>query len=165
MPPDPLDSAFETPAESPGFLLWQVTNLWQRRQRAALKEANLTHVQFVLLASLTWLTRAGAEVSQVHLAQHAQVDVMMTSQVARTLVEKGLIARTPHPRDTRANLLQPTALGQQVARQAIRVVEQVDREFFAALSDNDALAGFTRALRRLLEPDEPVAHQDDVHRS
>lgn len=165
MPPDPLDSAFKTPAESPGFLLWQVTNLWQRRQRAALKEVDLTHVQFVLLASLTWLTRAGAEVSQVQLAQSAQVDVMMTSQITRTLAEKGLITRAAHPRDTRANLLQTTARGQQVARRAIRLVEGVDREFFAVLSDNDAMAGFTRGLRRLLGADEPVARHDDGHRS
>ena len=43
--------------ESPGLLLWQVTNRWQAAQRAALKPFELTHVQFVLLASLTWLRR------------------------------------------------------------------------------------------------------------
>ncbi len=158
MPPDPFDSAYDAPSESPGFLLWQVTNLWQRRQRAVLKEVNLTHVQFVLLAALTWLTHEGAEmsgVSQVQLARHAQVDVMMTSQVVRVLAEKGLIERIPHPRDTRANLLQVTSPGQEMARRAIRLVERVDQEFFAALDGN--LAHFTRELQALLRADEPAA--------
>ncbi len=160
MPPDPFDSAYDTPAESPGFLLWQVTNLWQRRQRAVLKEVNLTHVQFVLLAALAWLTHEGAEmsgVSQVQLARHAQVDVMMTSQVVRVLAEKGLIERIPHPRDTRANLLQVTSPGQDMARRAIRLVERVDQEFFASLDDD--IAHFTRELRGLLPADEPAARE------
>lgn len=158
MPPDPLDSAYDTPSESPGFLLWQVTNLWQRRQRAALKEVHLTHVQFVLLAALTWLTHEGTElsgVSQVRLAQHAQVDVMMTSQVVRVLAEKGLVERIPHPRDTRANLVQVTSQGQDMARRAIRLVERVDQEFFAAM--DGGIAHFTRELRALLQADEPAA--------
>ncbi len=158
MPPDPFDSAYDTPSESPGFLLWQVTNRWQRRQRAALKEVHLTHVQFVLLAALTWLTHQGADmagVSQVQLARQAGVDVMMTSQVVRVLAEKGLVERIPHPRDTRANLVQVTSPGQDLARRAIRLVERVDQEFFAAL-DGD-IAYFTRELRALLRADEPAA--------
>jgi len=156
--PDPFDSAYDTPAESPGFLLWQVTNLWQRQQRAVLKEVDLTHVQFVLLAVLTWLTREGSEisgVSQAQLAQHAQVDVMMTSQVVRTLEDKGLLKRAPHPRDARANLLQVTSRGRDVAGRSIHLVERTDREFFAALEDD--IAHFTRELRSLLRTEEPTA--------
>ena len=43
------------PERSPGFLLWRVTLAWQRRIRAALAHHELTHVQFVVLASLWWL--------------------------------------------------------------------------------------------------------------
>jgi hypothetical protein len=39
-------------AGSPGLLLWRATLRWQRRIVAALKPLGLTHVQFVLLASL-----------------------------------------------------------------------------------------------------------------
>ena len=46
-----LDTAFATPEESTGLLLWQVTNRWQAAQRAALQPFGLTHVQFVLTAS------------------------------------------------------------------------------------------------------------------
>ena len=32
------DISFDYPDKSPGFLLWQVTNLWQKIQRKALSE-------------------------------------------------------------------------------------------------------------------------------
>ena len=69
------------------MLLWQVTNRWQAAQRAALKPYGLTHVQFVVLASLTWLAADGP-VTQKALADHAALDPMMTSQVLRTLEEQ-----------------------------------------------------------------------------
>ena len=49
------DFIFEKPEESTGFLLWQVTNLWQREIKKALEKYGLTHSQFVLLASMYWL--------------------------------------------------------------------------------------------------------------
>ena len=48
---------FESPDDSPGFLLWQVTNLWQRRIRAALEPLGLTHVQFVFVAGAITCSR------------------------------------------------------------------------------------------------------------
>ena len=46
------------PGDSPGFLLWKVSNAWQRQIRAALQPFSLTHSQFVVLATATWF---GAE--------------------------------------------------------------------------------------------------------
>ncbi len=46
-----LRTRFASADQSPGLLLWQVTNRWQAAQRAALAPLGLTHVQFVLLAS------------------------------------------------------------------------------------------------------------------
>src|SRR3954469_2227589 len=91
----------ESADASPGLVLWQLTNRWQAAQRAALKPFGLTHVQFVLLASLTWLD-ADEPVTQRRLADHAATDPMMTSQVIRVLAERGLVLRTPHPDDARA---------------------------------------------------------------
>ena len=74
------------PDSSPGFLLWRTTLRWQRAVAAALKPLGLTHVQFVLLASVWWLTeqaRTPADLpSQAQVAAHAAVDVMMTSSAA-----------------------------------------------------------------------------------
>src|SRR4051794_3311958 len=65
-----LATEFAGPDESPGFLLWQVTNRWQQAQRATLKAHDLTHVQFVLLATLSWQAADGP-VTQKQLADAA----------------------------------------------------------------------------------------------
>lgn len=141
-----LKSQFETPDDSPGFMLWRVSNLWQRHIRAALEPLGLTHVQFVLLASLAWLTKEGHALTQVQLANHTGIDVMMTSQVVRTLQTKGLLLRNPKPTDSRAFELMPTARGLEFATEAMQVVEQADQAFFAQLSQPKA---FVKGLQEL----------------
>jgi DNA-binding MarR family transcriptional regulator len=125
-----LETRFDRAEESPGLLLWQVTNRWQAAQRAALAPLGLTHVQFVLLASLVWLAAGDRPVTQKDLADHAATDPMMTSQVLRTLEAKGLVRREPHPLDGRAKSLTPTGAGVDLANRAITVVEACDEKFF-----------------------------------
>jgi DNA-binding MarR family transcriptional regulator len=131
----PLATEFSDAEDSPGLLLWQVTNTWQAAQRAALKPYGLTHVQFVLLASLVWL-HADGPVSQKQLADHAAADAMMTSQVLRTLEERDLVRREPHPSDRRAKALAATEAGRELVNRAIVAVEACDREFFGAVGDD-----------------------------
>lgn len=141
-----LATAFASAEESTGLLLWQVTNRWQAAQRAALKAFGLTHVQFVLLASLTWLAADGP-VTQRQLADHAATDPMMTSQVLRGLEQRGLVKRLPHPSDGRARALAVTSAGRALANQAVVAAEACDAAFFATLGDETA--AFTRALAKL----------------
>ena len=143
------DEIFEVESanDSPGFLFWQVSSMWQRQINAGLKQFGLTHAQFVLLASLTWLVGDANPITQVELAHHAKMDVMMTSNVLRTLEEKGLLLRNPHPTDTRAKSLAVTEQGLVLARQAVRVVEEIDRAFFHSLGT--ALPDFTGQLLKL----------------
>jgi DNA-binding MarR family transcriptional regulator len=135
--------------DSPGFLLWQVTNRWQAAQRAALKPLGLTHVQFVLLASLTWLD-SGGPVSQRQLAEHAATDPMMTSQVLRTLEARSLVQRTAHPTDGRAWSLNVSTKGRALANRAVVAVESCDDAFFAPLGARTV--ELTRTLARLARP-------------
>jgi DNA-binding MarR family transcriptional regulator len=142
-----LDTSFPDASESPGLALWRVTNAWQRRIRAALAPHDLTHVQFVLLASLTWMDRS-EPVTQRDLAAFAGTDVMMTSQVIRTLEAKGYVTRSPHPTDGRAVILAPTPAGIALANRANQDVEATDRAYFDTLAPADR-ASFTRHLRAL----------------
>lgn len=125
-----LLSRFEQADESPGFLLWQLTNLWQQRIRAALTPLGITHVQFVLLAGVAWMENSEQLVSQASLSRHAHTDIMMTSQVVRTLETKGLLTRSVHPTDTRARVVSLTEEGRRIAQQALQVVESADELFF-----------------------------------
>lgn len=141
-----LDTEFDSADQSPGLLLWQVTNQWQQAQRAALKPYGLTHVQFVVLASLTYLA-ANGPVTQKALADHAALDPMMTSQVLRALETAGLLTREDHPSDRRAKALAVTVEGRALANRTVKVVEACDAEFFAPLGGATDLA---HALSRLL---------------
>jgi DNA-binding MarR family transcriptional regulator len=108
----------------------------------------LTHVQFVLLASLWWLAdNDDGPPSQARLAQQAGVDPMMTSQVTRKLESRGLLERTPDPTDSRARHLRLTGAGRALVGQALADVEAADEAYFAPVGrDREA---FVRALRTL----------------
>lgn len=139
-----LNTEFSDADDSTGLALWRVTNRWQAAQRAALQPFDLTHVQFVLLASLTWLDADAP--TQSELAAHAGTDPMMTSQVLRALEAKSLVERRPHPTDGRARLLAATTAGKALANRAVAAVEACDTEFFARLADRRQ---FTKELGRL----------------
>lgn len=128
-----LDTQFPDAQSSLGLALWRATNAWQRHIRAALAPHDLTHVQYVLLASLTWMDRT-EPVTQRELAQHSELDVMMTSQVLRALEAKDYIRREPHPEDRRAFALHPTARGIELANLATHDVESADAAYFAKLT-------------------------------
>lgn len=141
-------SRFEQADDSPGFLLWQLTNLWQNHIRSALAPLGITHVQFVLLASTAWLENSERLVSQAILSRHARTDIMMTSQVVRTLEEKGLLTRTVHPTDMRAKVVSLTTEGREVAQRALTVVEAVDAQFFEILGGQAST--FLRLMQQLI---------------
>ncbi len=148
---EPPASRHEDAWDSPGFLLWHATLRWQRAMAAALEEHGLTHVQFVLLASVWWLVANGAPPRQRDLADHAGTDPMMTSQVVRALVDKGLIARTRDVDDARAYRLEPTAAGLATVRPALQSVEAADEAFFGRLPERSR-AAVTTALGQLARP-------------
>jgi DNA-binding MarR family transcriptional regulator len=125
--------SFDRADDSSGFLLWQVTTLWQRGIKKALTKHNITHAQFVLLASLLWLSKQEQEVMQIDLSSHSKIDPMTTSTVLRTLQSKGFVARQEHATDTRAKVVVLTPKGIAITKQAIKTVEQFDKEFFSIL--------------------------------
>ncbi|MBZ9796959.1 MarR family winged helix-turn-helix transcriptional regulator [Mesorhizobium sp. ES1-4] len=127
------------------MLLWRTTMRWQRVMTATLAPLDLTHVQFVLLASAMWLGRDGEPPNQVQLAAQAGAEVKMTSDVVARLEAKGLIAREADPRDSRAKVIRVTAAGAAAAQQAIVAVETADAAFFEPV-DEARLVGLLQRL-------------------
>jgi DNA-binding MarR family transcriptional regulator len=135
------------PGDSPGFLLWRVSLRWQRLITVTLRPLGLTHVQFVLLASLWWLTeKAGEHPNQRRLARFAETDPMMTSQVLRTLEGKGLVERSSDPTDSRARRLAITREGSKLAGRALQAVEAADLRFFAETTGRWSVLELLRLL-------------------
>jgi len=73
---------------------------------------------------------------------------MTTSTVLRTLQTKGLIKRQEHETDTRAKAVGLTELGLKNIKQAIKTVEQFDKQFFGSLDKQTA--DFNNKLMTLL---------------
>jgi DNA-binding MarR family transcriptional regulator len=133
----PLPTHHSDPSESLGFLLWRISNTWQREQRAALQPLGLTHTQFVILAVGTWF---GDEepLTQMKLSQLTGSDPMTISQVIQTLLKNDLCERVAHPTDSRAKIISVTMKGRKLASEAITIVEEVDRKFFESLRENQS---------------------------
>lgn len=146
---DKIEFKFKSPDESPGYLLGQVTILWQRKLKKVLDPLNLTQTQFVLLSALGWLSRENDNVTQVDIANQGNVDRMMVSKVLRTLQEKKFISRQEHQTDTRAKVIKLTDAGAKVLQQALTTVENADIDFFSPLKDSLTL--FNQYMSNLID--------------
>lgn len=144
-----IEFQFKRPEDSPGFLLAQVTMLWQRKQKRVLEPLNLTHTQFVLLSSLAWLSIENNSVTQVDIANLSNTDRMMVSKVLRTLEEKKFISRHEHKTDTRAKVIKLTQEGAEVLQKAIVKVESADFDFFSCIETN--LKTFNKDMLKLID--------------
>jgi DNA-binding MarR family transcriptional regulator len=135
------------PARTTGYLLWQVVNRWQRRQKQILAPFGLTPVQFLLLAGVQFLVAtSGRPVTQVALARHCRTDPMMTSQVLRVLEGQNLISRRSHDADGRAMVLAVTEQGQTLVERAGEAVSVSELAFFSALGSDAPAFGDALSL-------------------
>jgi DNA-binding MarR family transcriptional regulator len=120
-----------------GFLLWQVSKLWQRRLTLALQDLNLPSTQAVILANVLRLSEEGRTVTQSLLSAATKVDPMTTSQALRSLERKRLITRRTPKADLRAKQVQLTQHGRSVAFEAITRLAKVHRAFFMPLKEQN----------------------------
>ena len=147
--PKEIEFRFKNPNDSPGYLLGQITMLFQRKQKKVLDPLDLTQTQFVMLAALGWLSKKNNAVTQVDIANQSNSDRMMVSKVLRTLEEKGFITRQEHKTDTRAKTIRLTTKGEVVLQKAIIEVENADLNFFATLDSR--LSSFNKNMVQLID--------------
>lgn len=135
-------SIHETPDRSPGFLLWHLSTAWRSSIEAVLKPLGLTHPQFVVLASIGWLTRKGDRVTQAGVGKMAGLDPNTTSQILRGLEQKALIERR-QASDGRAKNPLVTDKGNRAIVKALPAVESIDAHFFHVLSNQEMECAIT----------------------
>lgn len=144
-----IEFHFKSTQDSPGYLLGQVTMLWQRKLKKVLDPLDLTQTQFVLLAALGWLSKKNDTVTQVDIAIQSNADRMMVSKVLRTLQDKKFISRQEHQTDTRAKVIKLTSDGAEVLQKALTAVENADLDFFSGLGNSLSL--FNQNMVSLIE--------------
>lgn len=128
-----LPFGFDKPEESPGFLLWQTTTLWQRRIKKALEEHGVSHAQFVIMASLLYFAAHKQSTTQVFLANQTKMDKMTVSKALKGLTAMGYTSRSEDKLDTRAKNVTLTKAGQDMVKKLVPIVEDIDSEFFGPL--------------------------------
>ena len=138
-----------TAKQSSGFLLWQVTTLWQREIKTALEPLGLSHSGFVLLASLLWFEEQEVVVTQTTLIEHTKLDKMTVSKSLKVLEKNALVLRRENKQDTRAKTILLSDEGRSVAIESVKIVEGVDGSFFSAITDEerDVLNGLFLKLK------------------
>jgi DNA-binding MarR family transcriptional regulator len=137
------------PQAIPGFMLWQVSKLWQRQLNTALKPFAIGNTEFVLLGNTVRFAQLGQSVTPVLLMDATKVDRMTASQTIRSLEKKHLIERVSLPQDKRTFHIMPTPEGTKLADKALGEVIKSHTAFFAPLQ-NDA-GQFLAIMQKLIE--------------
>jgi DNA-binding MarR family transcriptional regulator len=132
-----------------GFLLWQVSKLWQHHLTKALQDINLPPTQAVILANTLRLSEEGLDVTQSLLSKATKVDRMTTSQTLRSLEQKRLITRRSSKEDLRTNQVQLTKRGRKLAFETVARLAAAHKAFFLPLkSDKEQIVTCLQKLVR-----------------
>lgn len=138
---------YTSPSQSLGFLLHQAAINWRRLLAQELRGIELTPTQFFMLGSTSRLTHDLKQApTQKDIASNTLIDVNVISQVVRQLEDRGLLLRTRDVRDKRAFRLSLSPEGRTKLRQAIKLIYQVDKEFFVDVAQTPA---FMQALGKI----------------
>ena len=140
---------FSDPENNSGFVMWQVSMLWQRKLKAQLDTLDITHAQFLLLAALDFLSTQKNIVTQQDLAAHCRIDKMMTSKILRNMQKKGLLSRKKNKIDTRSKNMMLSDEGKDILLKALKMVDRTDGDFLLPLGFNGM--SFQDDLRILLK--------------
>ena len=129
-----LPFGFDKPEDSPGFLLWQTTTIWQRQIKRALETYDISHPQFVIMATLLWFEAHHYDTTQILIVNWSKLDKMTVSKSLKKLVALGYVNRIEHETDTRAKSVSLTEKGKEMVRLLVPIVEKMDSIFFGKAS-------------------------------
>lgn len=130
-----------------GYLLYKCAWWLQHDTEAALRELGLRDRH---LMALTMLSAADG-LSQQELAKHLSLDPTLVVSLIDDLEEEGLCARERHPEDRRRHMIQLTAKGKKVYRDARAQAAKVGDAIFGPL-DRAERTQLTELLKRVMAP-------------
>ncbi len=132
-----LPFGFERPEDSPGFLLWQTTILWQRQIKKKLEKYNLSHAQFVIMATLMWAETNNYDTTQIFIAKLTKLDKMTISKSLKKLTSIGYVNRMENVQDGRAKTIFLSDKGEEMVKILVPMIEGIDAEFFGSCSTEE----------------------------
>ncbi|MDR2098528.1 MAG: MarR family winged helix-turn-helix transcriptional regulator [Rickettsiales bacterium] len=133
---------------STGLIFIRTYNKWHAAIKNELRNAGITHPQFVAMTVLNYLSQSDEFVTQASVAKMADMDAMSVSQIIRGLERNGFLKRTANPKDTRANSVRLLKKGQEAIKRALPIVEKIDEDFFGVLAGDEKI--FRHFLSQLI---------------
>jgi DNA-binding MarR family transcriptional regulator len=130
-----------------GYLIFKCGWWLQHETEVALRELNLRDRH---LMALTILSSDEGQ-SQQDLARHLSLDPTLVVALIDDLEEQGLCKRARHPEDRRRHVIQLTAKGRRVYRDARALAVKVGDTIFAPL-DRAERTQLTEMLKRVMDP-------------
>jgi DNA-binding MarR family transcriptional regulator len=126
---------------------------WRVAVDRALAPLELTHAQYVVLATLFGMTRGGGPPSQREIADETGLEALYVSKLARSLEKDGLIVRDRDRDDTRAVRVSLTDLGRERIRPAMVTVSALLDQLLSPLGgqDDSRTAALVADLTTLLD--------------
>ena len=136
-----------------GFLLWQLSRLWQRRLALALRDLKMPVTHAVVLANVLRFSEEGREITQAELSKAAKTDRTTTSKAVQALERKRLVMRSTPTRDLRAYDVALTAKGRAAAYEIIKRFSGAHQAFFEPLPEGE-IARFVGLMKRLIRAND-----------
>ena len=133
----------------PGYLLWQVSKLWQRSLNTALSDLHLSSTQAVILINVPRLTKENKDVTQMMLAEVTKIDRTTVSQSIHSLERKQLIRRIVPATNKRAYHVELTEAGENVVSQALQRIISAHQTFFQQPEEDTE--DFVRYMQALIK--------------
>jgi DNA-binding MarR family transcriptional regulator len=127
------------PEDFAGFLIWQLSNKWEKYVNQQLKEFNASQGECFHLISILQLSMRLDEVTQVDIARVTGGSMMNTSKILKSLEKKQWITRQTAS-DPRAKKVEITEAGLAISKATARVLGKANELFFGVNHTKELIA-------------------------
>ncbi len=100
-----FDLANKEIGDKPGWLIWQLNNLWHRKVGLIFDKHGLSNFQYFTLKTIDSLTQKGLEPTQTDIAKFTGAHKMVVSSSLKELEKKGHIVKYAHKTNARFKLI------------------------------------------------------------
>ncbi len=121
-----------------GFLLWQVSRLWQRHLTLSLRDLKLPSTHAVVLGNMLRLSQEGREITQAALSKATKIDRTTTSKALQALEKRNLVTRVTSANDLRSFRVGLSARGRDLAFEIIKRFSSTHEVFFKPVKQENA---------------------------
>ena len=130
-----------------GLLIWQVSNLWQSKQRKILKDYNLTLNEYLISEAIDRLYEKKNNLSQNEISIFACIDISVASVNFKLLENKKLIIRKT-TNDHRKKIVEILKKGNNLFKKVNPLIINQEKIIFSKLQNETY--HFTNSLKLLL---------------